>query len=154
MIKNYENNKMSKTKGIEIKLVKNKKELSDVFKIREVVFVKEQNVPRDIEMDEFDTNSKHFIVLYSNKPIGCARIRFIGKMAKLERIALLKRYRGKGFGKIMMNYLIKYCKNKNVEEIVMNAQYYLKNYYDKFGFRPKGKTFMEAGIKHIEMYQK
>jgi len=34
----------------------------------------------------------------------------------------------------------------------MNSQYYLKNYYKKFGFKTRGKTFMEAGIKHIEMY--
>lgn len=137
-----------------IKIVKNKKELEHVMKIRETVFVIGQNVPRDIEIDEFDKVAKHVIVNYKNIPIGCARIRFVKGKAKLERIAILKEYRGKGFGKIIMNYLINYCKSKKVYGIYMNAQYYLKDYYKKFGFKPIGKTFMEAGIKHIKMHLK
>ena len=108
--------------------------------------------------DDFykDSHRKIFFAMselfYKNEPIGCARIRLIGKKAKLERIALLKKYRGKGFGKNIVNYLIKYCKKKNIKGIYMNSQYYLMNYYKKFGFKTRGKTFMEAGIKHIEMY--
>ncbi len=66
----------------------------------------------------------------------------------------LKNYRGKGFGKLIMQYLIRYCKRKKSKEIVMHAQYYLKGYYYKFGFKIRGKVFMDAGIKHIEMYMK
>ena len=53
---------------------------------------------------------------------------------------------------MIVKYMVNYCKNKNVKTIVMNSQYYLKDYYKKFGFKPRGKTFMEASIKHIEMY--
>ena len=140
--------------SIRIKLVRNKEDLDNVLRVRKAVFIKEQDVPEEIEIDEFDKTAKHIMVLYKNKPIGCARIRLINKKAKLERIAILKKYRGNGFGKILMDYLIDYCKNNNVKEIMMNSQYYLKDYYNKFGFKPRGKTFMEAGIKHIEMYQK
>ncbi|MBS3113660.1 GNAT family N-acetyltransferase [Candidatus Woesearchaeota archaeon] len=143
---------MSKNNNIQIRLIKNKKELEQVFRIREIIFIREQKVQKNIERDEFDKISKHVIILYKNKPVGCARIRLIGKKAKLERIALLKGYRGRGFGKNIVNYLIKYCKKKDIKEICMNSQYYLKNYYKKFGFKTRGKTFMEAGIKHIEMY--
>ena len=141
-------------KKVKIRLVKNKKELGQVYKIREIVFIKEQKVPKKIEFDEFEKSAKHFIVIYKNKPVGCARVRFIDKKAKLERIALLKKYRGKGIGKIVINYLIKYCKNKNAKEIFMNAQYYIRYYYNKLGFKEIGKPFMEAGIKHIKMYLK
>jgi len=139
------------TKNLEIRLVKNKKELYQVFKIRFVVFIKGQNVPKDIERDEFDKTAKHVILFYKNKPVGCARIRFMNGKAKLERIAVLKRYRGEGFGKVIVNYLVKYCKNRKIKNIYMNAQYYLKGYYRKFGFEPKGKPFMETKIKHIKM---
>ena len=74
-----------------IRLVKNKKELKQVYKIREIVFIKEQKVAENIEKDKFDRTAKHFILLYKNKPVGCARIRFIDRKAKLERIAVLKR---------------------------------------------------------------
>ena len=145
---------MPKTNNIEIKLAENKKELNQIFRIREIVFIKEQNVPKGIEMDEFDTTSKHFIVLHNTKPIGCARIRFTNKKAKLERIAILKKYRGKGFGKILMDYLIDYYEDNDATDIFMNSQFYLKDYYKKFGFEPRGKTFMEASIKHIEMHKR
>ena len=139
---------------IKIRLAKNKKELEQVYKIREIVFIKEQKVAKNIEKDKFDVTAKHFILYYKNKSIGCARIRFINRNAKLERIAVLKKYRGKGFGKIIVDYLIKYCKSKKMKKIFMNAQYYLKDYYKKLGFEPKGRIFEEAGIKHIKMHFK
>ena len=145
---------MLKNNNLKIRLIKNKKELDAVFKIRKIVCIKEQKVKKDIERDEFDKTAKHFIVFYKNKPIGGARLRFINNKVKLERIAVLKTHRGKGFGKDMTNYLIRYCKNKKVKEIFMHSQYHLKDFYKKLGFKPRGKTFMEAGIKHIEMHKR
>lgn len=138
--------------NIKIRLVKNKKELEQVYKIREIVFIKEQKVAKNIEKDKFDKTAKHFIFYYKNKPAGCARIRLIGRKAKLERIALLNKYRGKGFGKVIVDYLINYCKRQRMKKIFMNAQYYLREYYKKLGFKPKGRIFDEAGIKHIKMH--
>lgn len=140
--------------SIKIRLVKNKNDLKQVYKIREIVFIKEQKVPKIREIDEFEKIAKHFLVFYKNKPIGCARVRFIGKKAKLERIALFKKYRSKGLGKIIMNYLIDYCKRMKVEEIILHSQYYIRDFYKKCGFKPRGKMFMDAGIRHIEMYSK
>ena len=108
-------------KNLEVRLVKNRKELDNVMKIREIVFIREQKVPKGLEADGLDKLSKHVIVFYKNKPIGCARIRIIGKKAKLERIALLKGYRGRGFGNAIVNYLIKYCKSRKFKNIFMNS---------------------------------
>lgn len=135
-----------------IRLIKNKSELKHVLKIREIVFINGQNVPEERELDGLDNVAKHAIVMYNGKPIGCARIRFIGREAKLERIAILGEYCGKGFGKLLMKYLIDYCKKKKVKEIVLYSQYYIKDFYAECGFKPKGKTFRDAGIKHIGMY--
>ena len=143
-----------KIKNMKIRLAKNKKELEDIFRIREIVFIKGQRVPRKRERDEFDKSAKHVIVFYNKKPIGCARVRFVHKKAKLERIALLKEYRNKGLGKMIMDYLINYCRKKKSKEIVLNSQYYIKDFYRKCGFKTRGKIFMDAGIKHIEMYLK
>ncbi len=141
-------------KDLEIRLIKNKKELEEVFKVREVVFIKGQNCPRECEMDGLDDDAEHIIVKNRGKTIGCARVRFLENKAKLERIALLENYRGKGFGREIMNYLIKYCKGRKVEEIFLHSQVYVKDFYKKFGFKPRGKVFLEVGIEHIEMYMK
>ena len=110
-------------KDIKVRLVKNKKELNIVHKIRETVFIKEQKVSKDIEYDEHETSAKHIIAFYKDIPAGCARIRFLRKnkdknkkdnksKAKLERIAVLKRYRGKSVGKALLKYMISYSKRR------------------------------------------
>jgi len=78
--------------NIKIRLIKNKKELKEIFNIRNIVFGKEEKIPREIDFDGLDNKAKQVIILYKNKPIGCARIRFIKNKAKLERIAVLKEY--------------------------------------------------------------
>jgi predicted GNAT family N-acyltransferase len=139
---------------LQIRLVKNKSELERVFKIRTEVFVEGQDVPAEIEYDEFENISKHVIVIYRKRTIGCARIRPVNGKLKLERIAILDEYRGKKLGVKLMNYLVKYCKRKRVKDVYMHAQYYLRRFYEKFGFGEKGKIFYEAGIRHIVMHAK
>lgn len=119
-----------------------------------MVFVKEQNVQRERERDEFDTNSNHVLAMHRNKPIGCARIQIIDGRAKLERVAVLKNCRKRGVGALLMDYLVTYCKNNAVEEIFLHAQCEVSDFYKKWGFEPRGEPFMEEGIKHVEMYLK
>ena len=138
---------------LEIKKVCSQDELNKVFDIRKKVFILEQNVPADLEMDNFDSASTHFIVLYKSKPIGCARIRTNDK-AKLERIAILKEYRNKGYGTDLVNFLIDYCKQQNINDIYLHSQYFTIAFYKKFGFESVGKEFFEAGIRHIKMIYK
>ena len=143
-------NKMQKTI---IRLVRSKQELEQVLHIRRVVFTEEQKINEKLDRDGLDSTAKHAIVLLKNKPIGCARIRFIDGGAKLERIAILKAYRGKGLGIALVNYLLSYCKRAKARQVYMDSQHYLKEFYEKFGFKTKGKSFMEVGRKHIIMYK-
>jgi predicted GNAT family N-acyltransferase len=139
---------------LKIKLIENKVELKQAFEIRNTVFGKEQKIPRELDFDGKDKEAKHALIFYNNKPIGCARIRFIGGKAKLERIAIIKKYRGKGFGNALVSYLINYCKRRKAKEIYFDSQYHARDFYTKIGFKIKGKPFAEAGIKHIGMYLK
>lgn len=140
--------------ALAIRLAKNRRELNQVLKIREIVFVKGQGVSLERERDGLDKSSKHAIVLYRSKPVGCARIRILGKKAKLERIAILKKYQWRGFGKKLVDYLIRYCMKKNVNEIIMHSQKYIEEFYMGRGFKRRGNEFVDAGIKHIEMFIK
>ena len=137
--------------NLKIQIVKNQKEFDDVIAIRKKVFIEEQNVPIDIEIDGLDDEAEHVIAYVGEEPIGCARIRF-NTYAKLERIAIVEKYRGSGFGIQLTDFLIEYCKQKNVDEIRLHAQMYTADFYKKLGFLERGKTFFEADIEHIEMY--
>jgi len=133
-----------------IKKAENKDEIKKAIQIRKIVFIKGQNVPVDIEIDGLDFRATHFIMYLHDEPIGCARIRF-NKYAKLERIAIIEQYRGKGFGKKLTKFLIDYCKNNGFHQIVIHSQIQVVDFYKKLGFKVRGKPFLEADIEHLEM---
>ena len=135
---------------LEIKTVESQQEYKKIINIRKKVFIEEQKVPLDIEIDEYELEATHFIVYLNKEPIGCARIRF-NNFAKLERIAILKKHRSRGFGTKLTEYLIDYCHKKNISDIRLNSQLYVADFYEKIGFKKVGEVFFEAGIKHVEM---
>lgn len=137
---------------IAIHLARNREEIGEALKIREEVFIKGQNVSPELDRDGLDESAEHAILYLDSKPVGTARLRYLGNRIKLERFAVLEEFRGFGLGAKLMNFLIGQGKKKGVDEIHMHAQHYLVNYYSKFGFRPRGEIFYEANIKHIEMF--
>lgn len=143
--------------GLTLKPVTTPMDMMNVLNIRNIVFVEEQNCPYDIEVvPEEEKEAKHFLIYYKETPIGTIRYREVGdRTFKLERFAVLKEYRGHGYGKQAFLYLV----NKLEEEynpctIYFNAQYQLLGYYKSLGFTEEGETFYEANIKHIKMVKK
>ncbi len=140
---------------IVIKKAETGSELAQVFNIREIVFIKGQNVPEKRDRDEYDVTANHFLLLIENKPIGCARVRFyrkgFAKIAKIERVAILDAYQKTGLGKMLMDYLINFCKKQGAKEIDLHSQLHAKDFYIKCGFKQYGQVFMDAGIEHIAM---
>uniref|UniRef100_A0A7C4Y559 GNAT family N-acetyltransferase n=1 Tax=candidate division WOR-3 bacterium TaxID=2052148 RepID=A0A7C4Y559_UNCW3 len=134
-----------------IKFIKGKKGLKEAYKVRSEVFVKEQGIDEDIELDKFDNIATHLILYVDGKPVGTGRFYFDGRDYRLGRIAVLKEYRGRGYGKMITGELIKYAEKKGVKRIVIHSQKYLEKFYEGFGFKSSGKEFIEAGIPHIKM---
>lgn len=134
---------------IDIKPVKSNEDLEQAFAIREQVFCVEQNVDRDVEMDEFDQSAQHILAIIDDKPIATARWRFTDEGAKMERFAVLKEYRGKGIGDALVQYVLNELKNQ--EYIYLNAQESVIKFYEKCGFRVVGPSFYEADIPHRKM---
>jgi len=138
-------------KDVDIHIVHNVKEQQQTFAIRRSVFMQEFQVSLALEFDGLDEDAVHFILLYKKKPIGCARLRTTEKGVKLERIAVLKPYRGKGFGTCIVNYLLNYCHEKKYRTVYLYSQIFARGFYEKFNFQPKGDLFEEAGLMHIAM---
>ena len=134
-----------------IKVVQGLDELLKVYSIRNIVFVEEQNCPYEEEFDEFEHAATHILALEGTEPIACARIRFVGGYGKLERIAIRKKWRGTGFGKNILEFMINYISKEGVSKMKMHAQQHLEGFYNQFGFTCVGEPFLEAGIKHILM---
>lgn len=123
--------------------------------IRRRVFIEEQSIDESIEADEHDEHSYHYMLLLNASkekqiPIGTARWRPTEKGIKLERFAVLKEYRNKGFGKIILNTILEDIIPLN-KPIYLHAQDTAVNFYLKNGFKIEGKDFLEAKLKHYKM---
>lgn len=128
------------------------KQLDAIFAIREIVFVEEQEVDRDLEYDQFEETSEHFIALVDGTPAGTARWRKTPNGIKLERFAVLKEYRNAGLGGKIVEAVLADLPNKN--NVYLHAQLPACSLYQRFGFVAEGPQFEEAGIQHYKMVLK
>ena len=117
--------------------------------IRYQVFVAEQGVAVEEEMDDFDATSTHLLATSTDAgTVGCARIMPTGQIG---RMAVLQNLRGRGIGANLLNAAICQAKHLGVLPIFLHAQCHAENFYAQFGFVPQGEVFDEAGIEHITM---
>jgi predicted GNAT family N-acyltransferase len=127
----------------------------ECFTIRKRVFVQEQGVPMEMEMDEFDDICDHFLAWHDEKPVGCGRIRQWNDVIKFERIATLQDFRGLGIGQCLMMVMEDYARKKYPNRmLMMNAQDTAVSFYEKIGWKIEGDAFIEAGITHFRMLKK
>ena len=122
----------------------------DICAIRYEVFVDEQNVPEKLEIDGLDNEAKHVLAFVDCVPIGTGRILSDGHIG---RLAVLKKYRGQGAGKLIMKELIKWAQDMNLENVWLSSQWHAHSFYLDLGFVCVGEIYEEAGIDHIKMYR-
>jgi predicted GNAT family N-acyltransferase len=118
--------------------------------IRFEVFVKEQNVPLELELDEMDIKCTHLLALdENNNGVGTLRISPGGK---LGRLAVFKKFRKRGTGKQLVNHAILMFENRKFPEIYLDSQVDVTGFYESLGFIiDNEKIFMDAGIPHKRM---
>jgi len=131
-----------------------KEGIEDALSIRKDVFVKEQNVPLEEEIDNIDRRAVHIIVYEDEIPIGTGRVFKEKRKWFAGRLAVIEEKRGCGIGKLMMVKLIDFAREKGAKKLYLYAQTYICNFYRELGFTEIGDVFMDAGIPHIEMYKK
>ena len=124
--------------------------------IRISVFQEEQGVDPALEFDQYDESSYHLLAYFNQQPVGTIRFRYVSEnTAKIERLAVLKVARGQGIGLRLMKVAIELIQNESrASQIVIHAQSYAKNLYEKLGFKTIGEPFDEAGIPHVKMILK
>jgi predicted GNAT family N-acyltransferase len=133
------------------KIAITEEELKQAFALRIEVFVDEQRVPPNLELDELDKTAIHFIALNDSQVVGCGRIVMKSDHAHIGRVAVKKCYRKGGVGKGLMLAMMDFAKEKGAREVILHSQIQVIPFYESLGFTKHGKTFMDAGIEHIEM---
>jgi predicted GNAT family N-acyltransferase len=127
----------------------------DAYSIRRRVFVEEQGVPEEMELDEFDLNALHALAYADSECIGTARLvtlsGSIGNIGRIGRMAVLPKYRGQGIGRQLLETLLKASQSQNIKQVELHAQVSVIPFYEQFGFIAQGDIYDEAGIAHRDM---
>ena len=119
--------------------------------VRVAVFVQEQNVPVDIEMDDRDDQCVHVLAQHNiSLPVGTGRID-LQYDGKIGRVVVLKAYRGRGIGVALMSALETIAQQAGLTHVWINAQISAQSFYQKQGYVASGDTFLEADIVHCRM---
>jgi predicted GNAT family N-acyltransferase len=135
-------------KNYDIRVVSWDTDRESLRQIRQQVFIDEQQVPSEIEIDERDSNATHFLLSVNDKPVGCGRLLEDGK---ITRLALLPQYRGAGRGTALLGYIVEHARALDLKRAYLHAQDHAAAFYEKAGFTQEGEGFEEAGIPHHRM---
>jgi predicted GNAT family N-acyltransferase len=116
--------------------------------IRFEVFVREQRVPAEIELDDMDVQCIHAVAFLEKLPVGTGRLLPDGHIG---RMAVLKSHRNRGIGAAMLERLIEAARSRGDREVALSAQVHAVPFYRAHGFVEEGVEYEEAGIAHQAM---
>ncbi|MEN1967204.1 GNAT family N-acetyltransferase [Lentibacillus sp. N15] len=134
-----------------VKRAVREQEIKQAFHVRTTVFVHEQHVPPEEEIDHFDKAATHFIGIQDNTAIAASRLRFTGDYGKLERICVVKEQRGKSYGTQLIAEMEAEIIENGYQKAKLNAQTHAEIFYKQLGYETISGEFLDAGIPHVTM---
>lgn len=117
--------------------------------IRETVFIEEQKFK--IEFDDIDNIATHIVMYLDNNPVGCCRLYNQENEYHIGRIAVLKPYKGKGYGEKILLQTESVAKEIGADCIVLSAQVRASGFYEKLGYNKYGEIYFDEYCEHIAM---
>lgn len=140
---------MTTAAGIGIEIVDWTAAQQRVMPLRMQVFVVEQGVPPEIELDEFDPLSRHAVATDArDEVVGTGRLLPDGHIG---RMAVASAWRGRGVGGSVLEALAAEAARRGLPQVMLNAQVQALAFYRRHGFVEEGEVFIEAGIPHRTM---
>jgi predicted GNAT family N-acyltransferase len=128
--------------------------IEEAFALRHEVFVVEQGVPQELELDADDKLATHLVALSQGRVVGTLRIVLHGCTAKIGRMAVSMTLRKNGIGRDLMKFAEVTAARAEVEEIILSAQVSARDFYARLGYVQEGSLFDDAGIPHVLMRKK
>lgn len=129
---------------------------SDAISVRMKVFVEEQHVPKDHELDEWDEKAIHAVAYNdNNQPVATGRLVMDDQYNfHIGRVAVLKEYRRQKYGDFIVRLLADQAFQCAAREIEIHAQTEAIPFYETLGFQVVGLPFVEENIEHVSMLLK
>ncbi len=124
----------------------------DSLSIRNKVFVDEQQVPPEMEVDEFEDKTTYVVGYLDSIPVVTARLLPMEQCTyKVQRVAVLKNYRGRQIGKQIMNEIEHFAIKNNYTSLILGAQDQAVGFYSSLGYTINSEGYLDAGIPHHDM---
>ena len=138
--------------GIVVKLVETEAEMEAAMAVRFRVFVAEQAVPAEEELDDADATASHAVAICQGQVVGTGRlVQQDDGDAQIGRMAVDQTWRRRGIGDQILRFLEEEARAQGLRRCVLHAQEYVKGFYAAHGYQEQGETFLEVNIPHIEM---
>ena len=130
-------------------------QLKEALAIRHEVFVLEQNVPIELEIDDHDGIAWHILAYEGDQPVATARLVTLdADRVKIGRVSTLEAYRHRGIATGLVRLLLEYAQREGFSEAILDSQLPVLPLYEKLGFVPQGEVFLDADILHRRMSRK
>lgn len=142
---------------VTVEVVRSEAAYEDALSVRFHVFVVEQGVDPELEVDEHEDESTHFVAYQNEEPIGAGRLRTYHpedrteRLAKIERVAVRRDYREQGVGRALMEAIEAHAREEGLRRARLHAQRTSQEFYAALGYEQVGDPFEEAGIPHVAM---
>ncbi|MEW4285288.1 GNAT family N-acetyltransferase [Priestia koreensis] len=123
----------------------------DAYFVRKTVFVEEQGVPAELEIDQHDKTAVHIVAYDNERPVGAGRFRIVDGYGKVERVCVLPSHRKDGVGKQLMLKMQEVAKEQGLSKLKLNAQTHAEGFYKHLGYKTVSDEFLDAGMPHVTM---
>jgi predicted GNAT family N-acyltransferase len=121
------------------------------LELRRAVFIIEQNVPVEVERDEYDPTATHIVALLDGNVVGVLRVVFLPEHVKFGRVAVARSARGRGIATAMMHFAMDLVRARGETRFYLTAQTDKLELYEKLGFVAYGEEFQDGGMPHLAM---
>jgi predicted GNAT family N-acyltransferase len=139
---------------IEVREARGDAERDAALALRHDVFVDEQGVPPELEIDEHDETALHLVALHDGRIVGTCRL-VMGtppiSRAKFGRLVVARAARGSGIGRALLDEAERRARALGANEMVLTAQTSAMGLYERAGYSARGDVFLDAGIEHMTM---
>lgn len=143
---------MTETEMIAIRFVDSEDEIALCIRLRREVFIDEQGVSEELEIDGEDGVSAHILARLDGRPVAAGRVQYAGDTAKIQRVCVAKDCRGEGLGAELIRFVLtEVSANPEISKVRLGAQIQALAFYRKLGFSPVGAEYLDAGIPHQTM---
>ena len=135
----------------EVRRVRGGTEMAAALDLRHEVFCVEQGVPQREELDGRDHEGIHLIAVVDGEVVATCRVLMVGSTAQFSRLAVRQGMRRRGIATALLRAADDETRAAGGRRLVLHAQTYARQLYERAGYLPRGRVFVEAGIEHIAM---